>query len=824
MRINPSSSSSVSLLLCALLLCVSHVREVSCLRLRSKQRLESAPAAVNATTADAVGRPDVVVVGSGLAGLSAAIDAASGGAVVWLMEKERVGGNSAKATSGINGAGTNVQVRQGVSDSLAHFESDIVNAGDHKADMALVKTLVSYSSSAIDFLMSHNVPLNDVEQLGGHTTPRTHRIKADKGGKPMPIGLTIVTQLRSILTNDLSANVRIMTGARVTDILTQTVALLNDAPTSVPTQDVISGVRYTFDGVESEVRVSSVVLATGGYANDHGQGSLLSEFSPSSVGLPATSGTFATGDGIKMARSLGASLIDMDKVQVHPTGFLHPSSPTSPQKFLAPELLRGLGAMLLNPKTGERFVNELERRDVVTEAIFRTCPPFAPPPSLRNTTTSTTTSSNPKAAIMLMNEKIADDFGRASFDFYVSKGFIHDLGVGVDALAAFIGNGSGRQREGAKLRRVLEGHERAGVFDANDHFYVAFVTPCVHYTMGGLRISPSTSVLRSLPDTSTASGTSLQPIPGLFAAGEIVGGVHGANRLAGNGLLECLVFGRLAGRRAANTALIPPYEGALPFQHGSYAQLRLREVRDVNSNGLKIFRFDLPSERQSTGLSVGQYVAIDSEPHLGPPPSSNHSAEKPFSVLSRPLVFGALDILLKVNPDPRSFTHHLDHMSIGTHLGFRAAGGPSFHFMPHTTPPPHTDEWSGKLRWGLIGGGTGISPMLQIIDEVIFWGRTDIEVRLIYAAATESELVNRSDLDAITQRHSNIKVVYVLERPPDKWTGHVGFVTSDIVSSHLWSPSEDVQLVLAGPPPMCRALKPMLANMGYTRDTLYSYM
>ena len=241
---------------------------------------------------------------------------------------------------------------------------------------------------------------------------------------------------------------------------------------------------------------------------------------------------------------------------------------------------------------------------------------------------------------------------------------------------------------------------------ANDHFYVAFVTPCVHYTMGGvrhhthtnrerelshphthvfvsrcvvvsqLRISPSTSVLRSLPDTSTASGTSLQPIPGLFAAGEIVGGVHGANRLAGephtlthrsvhsvvlsgNGLLECLVFGRLAGRRAANTALIPPYEGALPFQHGSYAQLRLREVRDVNSNGLKIFRFDLPSERQvhvtheqtrrrmdgrcfcvslcvcvkSTGLSVGQYIAIDSEPHLGPPPSSNHSAEKPFSVL-----------------------------------------------------------------------------------------------------------------------------------------------------------------------------------------------
>ena len=257
--------------------------------------------------------------------------------------------------------------------------------------------------------------------------------------------------------------------------------------------------------------------------------SLLSEFSPSSVGLPATSGTFATGDGIKMARNLGASLIDMDKVQVcvyvmlllpppprhthpsmwssvaavcvmcqvHPTGFLHPSSPTSPQKFLAPELLRGLGAMLLNPKTGERFVNELERRDVVTEvrlffatatirvrvwwisllyvcvyvlrqAIFRTCPPFAPPPSLRNTTTSATTSSNPKAAIMLMNEKIADDFGRASFDFYVSKGFIHDVGVGVDALAAFIGSGSGRQREGAKLRRVLEGHERAGVFDGTD--------------------------------------------------------------------------------------------------------------------------------------------------------------------------------------------------------------------------------------------------------------------------------------------------------------------------------------------------------------------
>jgi hypothetical protein len=102
---------------------------------------------------------------------------------------------------------------------------------------------------------------------------------------------------------------------------------------------------------------------------------LLNKYAPSIAKLPSTNGNFATGDGVKVAQEIGAELSLMDKVQVHPTGFVDPKDPNNPTKWLGPEALRASGGILLNAK-GERFVNELGLRDHVTHEIFKNCKPM----------------------------------------------------------------------------------------------------------------------------------------------------------------------------------------------------------------------------------------------------------------------------------------------------------------------------------------------------------------------------------------------------------------------------------------------------------------
>lgn len=125
----------------------------------------------------------------------------------------------------------------------------------------------------------------------------------------------------------------------------------------------ISGVTYDVNG-ESQTANGVVVLATGGYAADFGNNSLLQNHRPDTFGLSSTNGAHATGDGQKMLMEIGANGIDMDKVQVHPTGLVDPKDPGSKWKFLAAEALRGEGGLLLNAD-GDRFCDELGHRDYV---------------------------------------------------------------------------------------------------------------------------------------------------------------------------------------------------------------------------------------------------------------------------------------------------------------------------------------------------------------------------------------------------------------------------------------------------------------------------
>jgi len=242
--------------------------------------------------------------------------------------------------------------------------------------------------------------------------------------------------------------------------------------------------------------------------------------------LPNTNGDHCTGDGHKLAIGIGASAIDMEKVQVHPTGLVDPKEPDAKVKFLAAEALRGVGGLLLD-NTGSRFVDELQHRDFVTGKIWE----------------------NGKYPIrLILNGKASTEI-EWHCKHYVGRGLMKRFESG-EALAKEMG------LPVATLKKTFDDYNvvvkskkdplgkkffTEGEWTMNDFFNVAVMTPVLHYTMGGLEIDAESRVI----------GSNGSPIPGLFAAGEVAGGVHGANRLGGSSLLGCVVFGRVSGDTSA---------------------------------------------------------------------------------------------------------------------------------------------------------------------------------------------------------------------------------------------------------------------------------
>ncbi|KAF7300845.1 Flavocytochrome C [Mycena kentingensis (nom. inval.)] len=455
----------------------------------------------------------VIVVGGGLAGLSAVHTLLEHGKRVLLLDKQPgLGGNSVKASSGINGAGTETQKALGIEDSVQAFAADTTtSASDALAQPTLIDALTSNSASAISWLTdSFAIDLSVVSRLGGHSAARTHR---DKGGAP---GWAITSALmKALATKEADGLVEVVKNARVVRLLVNDVKVI--------------GVEYEAEGEVKSVLAEGVILATGGYAADFSPTSILAAHRPDLLSLSTTNAAHATGDGLRLATSpslpaaLRAGTTDLTQVQVHPTGFVDPAQPSSKTRFLAAEALRGAGGMLLD-KDGRRFVAEVERRDVVTDAMQ----------SVEN--------AGRGPVRIVLGEKAAAEVGKPC-GFYVSKGlmkkydgaqaFAEDTGIPLDALlATFASFGTADD--------AFAGPASAP-YSPTETLHVAIITPVVHYTMGGLAVDASARVL-------SESGT---PIDGLWAAGEVMGGVHGKNRLAGSSLLEAVVFGRIAGNGAA---------------------------------------------------------------------------------------------------------------------------------------------------------------------------------------------------------------------------------------------------------------------------------
>lgn len=217
----------------------------------------------------------------------------------------------------------------------------------------LIGVLTGRSGDAVNWLQDKfALDLSKVARLGGHTHPRTHRGNAQFPG--MVITYAQMERLEDLAT-EIPNRVAIKKKARVSK-------LIKDESGSVV------GVEYIHGG-KTETAYGPVILATGGYAADFTEDSLLKKYRPEYYNLPTTNGDHCTGDGQKLALAIGASAIDLEKVQVHPTGLVDPNEPEAKVKFLAAEALRGVGGLLLDNE-GQRFVDELQHRDYVTGKMW----------------------------------------------------------------------------------------------------------------------------------------------------------------------------------------------------------------------------------------------------------------------------------------------------------------------------------------------------------------------------------------------------------------------------------------------------------------------
>ena len=499
-------------------------------------------AAAEDSTVDA----DVVVVGAGGAGMTAAITAAGEGKSVVILESQSmVGGNSVRATGGMNAAKTVYQDENefgesagvektlktaaekyadnetitalaktvseqwaayqanptGYFDSVELMELDTMIGGKGINDPELVETLCANSADAIDWLDEHGITLHNVSSFGGASVKRIHR-PVNAEGKTVSVGSYMIPLLQE---NCEKAGVKMMLDTTATEILTDA----NGAAVGVKATGA-SGETVT-------VNAKAVVLATGGFGANL---DMVVKYKPELKGFMTTNAPGIQGQGIEMAQAIGAATVDMDQIQIHPTVEANTAA-------LITEGLRGDGAILINEE-GKRFIDEVGTRDVVSAAEI------AQTGSYR---------------WLVVDQAMAD--ASSVIQGYIKKGYTvtgatyEELGkaMGVDA-AAFAEtmekwNGYVEAKNDPDFGRTSFANPLNTA-----PYYAIKVTAGVHHTMGGLKINANTEVLNEKGEV----------IPGLFAAGEVTGGVHGANRLGGNAVADFTVFGRIAGAAASDYA------------------------------------------------------------------------------------------------------------------------------------------------------------------------------------------------------------------------------------------------------------------------------
>lgn len=438
---------------------------------------------------------DVVIIGSGGTGLAAAIQANELGMKVAVLEKEEeLGGNTNRASSGMNAAETNVQLKHGVIDNVADFYHETYKDGGRLNDKDMLGYFVYHTAPAVDWLADHDIKLDDITVTGGMSKKRTHR-----PASMAPIGGFLVRSLLGVVAKE---NIPVFNNTKVTKLLQAADGRIN-------------GVEVKSGDLTKKVDAKAVILATGGFGASK---EYIERFRPDLKDYKTTNQPGATGDGLKLAENVGAELMQMNLVQVHPT-----VQQDHPHVYLIGEAVRGEGAILVNAQ-GERFVNELNTRKIVSNAI---------------------TALPEHSAYLIFDQGIRD---RAkAIEFYDKTGLvvhgdtIEDLAQNLNMDPATLKATVNTWNQAVTNHDDEQFHRTTGMDRGitKPGFFAIHIAPAIHYTMGGIHITPKTQVLDGNGDI----------IKGLFAAGEVAGGLHGNNRVGGNSIAETIVFGRQAGQQ-----------------------------------------------------------------------------------------------------------------------------------------------------------------------------------------------------------------------------------------------------------------------------------
>ena len=468
---------------------------------------------------------DLIIIGGGLAGLTAAYESNMKSNIslnIALIEGlSDIGGNSNRATSGINLLETEPQRRKNIIDNYTIFYQDTMKSGKNINDPLLVSTFINGTKTLYDYYTNNfDIDITLLGQLGGHSVARTHR-PTDSN---FVIGSYLISKVSQVVKN--SNKITIYYNSTLTELLKN------------ENNNEVYGLKYkrNNESTDNKIYCDAIILTSGGYGHDFGDDGLLKEFVPEYMNFPTTNGEQTVGSGVKLGRKIGAQLIDMKQVQIHPTGFVDPKNRYNKKKFLAPELLRGVGGILIN-ENGQRFCNELGTRDYVTEKVLQNCKK------------QDTDEIDQYESYLLMNQEMANEFGNNFYFYKDVQGFIEEhsnfselsksVGIDYNNLEKTINSyNEAFEKKLDEFNKTTFPYK----FNLNDTIYSMIITPSIHYTMGGLKINNKAEVL----------DVNNKTIKGLFGAGEVTGGVHGGNRLGGNSLAECGVYGRISADSAVD--------------------------------------------------------------------------------------------------------------------------------------------------------------------------------------------------------------------------------------------------------------------------------
>lgn len=437
---------------------------------------------------------DIVIIGTGGAGLSAAIEATNQGAKVIVVEKNAfMGGNTNYATGGMNAANTKYQQDKGIEDSPELYFEDTMKGGHDKNDPSLLKVLTEKSAETVYWLEELGAKLSDIGRSGGQSVDRIH-----KGPEGMPIG----THLMDVFADQVEKlNIDVRLNTKAIEILAE-----GNKATGIKVENK--------DGNTYNINAKAVIVASGGFGASE---ELVEKYKPELKDFGTTNQPGATGDAFAMVEKLDVALVDIKEIQTHPTVVPRINE-------MITEGVRGDGAILVN-RDGKRFINELETRDTVSKAIL---------------------DQEGKTAFLILDQQVVEE--ASAIQKYKDAGLLTETGslkelaeklkISAEALEKTISTYNEYYKNEAD---VEFGRRLMNVELTKAPFYAVEIAPAIHHTMGGIKINTNTEVINN-------SGNVVE---GLYAAGEVTGGVHGGNRIGGNAVSDITVFGKIAGKNAA---------------------------------------------------------------------------------------------------------------------------------------------------------------------------------------------------------------------------------------------------------------------------------